>query len=267
VAELAFIYRRLIGARVRAQLQYRASFTMDFVGSILTGFLDFVTLLVLFTHLIRMGGFSVGEVAFLYAVSQIAFSIDDMLIGQLDDLPQMIRTGTLDTFLVRPLGSLFQVISSDLAIRRLGRITEGFIVLGYALTKVHIHWDIGRIVMMPVMIVSAAAIFAGVWIAVVCISFWFVDSREFANAFTYGGSFMTQYPLTIFGAWLRRLLAFVIPMAFIVYFPSLYILNKPDPLGMPHALRYISPFVAVASLVVGCGVWRFAVRHYRSTGS
>jgi ABC-2 type transport system permease protein len=267
VVELAGVYRRLIGARLRAQFQYRTSLAMDVFGAFATGFIDFMTILVLFGHLISMGGFTVGEVSFLFAVTTITFAFVDMILGQLDDLPRMIRMGTLDTFLTRPLGSLFQVVSSDFAFRRIGRVAQGFVVLAYALTKVQIHWDLGRILMMPVMIVSGVAIFGGVWVAVVCISFWFVDAREVANAFTYGGNFLTQFPLSIFESWLRRLLGFVIPMAFVVYFPTLYILDKPDPLGLPHLLRFLSPLVACAALAVGRVVWGIAVRHYRSTGS
>jgi ABC-2 type transport system permease protein len=267
VVELAGIYRRLIGARVRAQFQYRTSLVLDILGAFATGFIDFIAILVLFDHLLSMGGFTVGEVAFLFAMTTITFALVDMFIGQLDDLPRMIRTGTLDTFLTRPLGSLFQVVSSDFSVRRLGRVAQGFVVLAYALGKVDIGWDVGRIAMMPVMIVSGAAIFGGVWVAVVCISFWFVDAREASNAFTYGGNFLTQFPLGIFEKWLRRLLGFVIPMSFVVYFPSLYILDKPDPLGLPHGLRFIAPLVGVASVAVGRTVWGIAVRHYRSTGS
>lgn len=267
MVELAGIYRQLIGARLRAQFQYRTSLALDVVGAFATGFIDFIAILVLFDHFLSMGGFTIGEVAFLFAITTITFALVDMVIGQLDDLPRMIRSGTLDTFLTRPLGSLFQVASSDFSFRRIGRVVQGLVVLGYALSRVPIQWDAGRIVMMPVMIASGAAIFGGVWVAVVCISFWFVDAREVANAFTYGGNFFTQFPLSIFDSWLRRLLGFVIPMAFVVYFPTLYILDKPDPLGLPHVLRFISPLVALGVVMVSRTMWGVAVRHYRSTGS
>jgi ABC-2 type transport system permease protein len=86
------------------------------------------------------------------------------------------------------------------------------------------------------------------------------------NAFTYGGSFLTQYPVSIFGPWVRRLLAFVIPMAFVCYFPALYVLDKPDELGLPHWLSFASPAVAVLTVLVAGLLWRNAVRHYRSAG-
>lgn len=62
-------------------------------------------------------------------------------------------------------------------------------------------------------------------------------------------------------------MAFVVPLAFVNYLPALAVLGKEDPVGVPVALRFASPLVAGASVVVATVAWRFAVRHYRSTGS
>ena len=58
----------------------------------------------------------------------------------------------------------------------------------------------------------------------------------------------------------------MIPIAFVAYLPALYILDKPDELGLPDALQYASPFVAVLTVLVARLVWENAVRHYRSAG-
>jgi ABC-2 type transport system permease protein len=264
---LARIYRRLVGARVRSQLQYRLSFALSLVGAALISFLDFAAILVLFTQVDALGQWSVAEVAFLYAISSLAFALTDLAIGHLDLLPRMIREGELDVILTRPLGSLFQVVASDFALRRLGKAFQGLAVLVVALSALDVDWTLGRGAMLVVMVVAGIAIFAGLWIAMASIAFWLIDSIEVANAFTYGGNFLAQYPVNIFGSWLRRFVIFVFPLAFVAYFPSLYVLGKDDPLGLPGALQFASPAIAVASVAGGALVWRFAVRHYRSTGS
>jgi len=113
---------------------------------------------------------------------------------------------------------------------------------------------------------SGILIFSAVWVLFGCIVFWTTDSGEFTNAFTYGGNFLTEYPIDILSAWLRRFLAYLVPLAFVCYFPALYIFGKPDPLGLPRFLEFCSPAVAAVSAVVAGLVWRFAVRHYRSAG-
>jgi ABC-2 type transport system permease protein len=263
---LAGIYRRLVGAHVRSQLQYRTSLALQLIGVFIATFLDFVVILVLFEQVPALAGWTVEEVAFLYGISAVAFSLCDLAVGHLDLLSRMIRDGTFDLVLVRPLGSLYQVAASDFALRRLGKLAQGALVLAIAIGSLEIDWTVGRVTMTVVAVVSGAVIFAGVWIGLATVAFWIVDSIEFVNAFTYGGSYLTQYPVSLFAPWLRRLLAFVIPMAFVCYFPALYVLDKPDELGLPDALRFLSPVVAIVVAVAAGALWRNAVRHYRSAG-
>jgi len=112
-----------------------------------------------------------------------------------------------------------------------------------------------------------AVIISAIWVAACAVSFWVVDGQQVANAFTYGSSLTTSYPITVFGPWLRRVLCFAVPSAFVAYFPVLALLDRPDPLGLPHWLRYSSPLVAVAAVAAAALVWRTAVRRYQGAGS
>ena len=99
------------------------------------------------------------------------------------------------------------------------------------------------------------------------IQFWTADAREAANAFTYGGNTLTQYPLTIFPAEVARGLTLVVPLAFVNWYPCLYLLDRHDPFGAPDWLRLAGPLAATITVVLTAAVWRTGVRHYRSTGS
>ena len=266
MVDAVLVWRRLVGAQIRSQLQYRLSFALDAFATFWIAFIDFLVLLVIFRNVPRLNAWNVHEVAFLYALSSITFAVTDMIIGQLDQLPQKIRDGDFDLLLVRPRGTLFQVIASDFAVRRLARVFQGAVVLVYALSTLTIHWTVLRVLVLLVSLPSAAVIFASIWVVGSCLAFWTTDGGEFTNAFTYGGTAMAQYPFDIYAPWLRRLLGFVIPLAFVCYFPALYVLDKPDPLGLPHFLDFCSPAVAAAAAVVAGSIWRFAVRHYRSAG-
>jgi ABC-2 type transport system permease protein len=264
---LAGIYRRLVAARIRSQLQYRLSFALNLAGAALISFLDFAAILVIFHRVDALAGWSAAEVALLYGVSSLSFALTDLVIGHLDLLPTMIRQGEFDLVLVRPLGSLLQVVASDFALRRLGKALQGTVVLVVALVLLDVDWTPSRATMLVVMLVAGSAIFAGVWIVFATIAFWLVDSHEVANSFTYGGNFLAQYPVNVFGAWLRRFVLFLVPIGFVAYLPSLYVLGKEDPLGLPRALQFASPLVALATALVAATVWRVAVRRYRSVGS
>ena len=117
------------------------------------------------------------------------------------------------------------------------------------------------------MLVSGSVIFFAVFIAFACIQFWTIDANEVANAFTYGGNTLTQYPLTVFPKEVVASLTFVLPLAFVNWYPALYVLDRSDPFGFPEWLRFASPMAALALGLLSALVWRTGVRRSSSTGS
>lgn len=265
--ELA-LYPRLAWSRVRGQLEYRVSFALMLLGYVAVTVTDFLAIWIIFQHLPLLGGWSLGEVAFLYGTSYVSFKIADMVLGHLDTLPALVRMGTLDTVLTRPLGSLYQVITMDFALRHLGGIAQGLCVLVIACATAGIPWDPGRAAMLPVTIVCGSLIFGAVWVVGATSVFWTMGSGlEVMNTFTYGGNQLASYPINIYAGWLRRILAFLVPLAFVNYFPALYILDKDDALGAPTFVRFLAPVVAAVCVLIARAVWGFGIRHYQSTGS
>jgi ABC-2 type transport system permease protein len=262
VAESLQLYLRLMGAHARSQMQYRLSFALDVLATALITILDFAVVLILFHNAPLIGGWNLHEIAFLYGLSSVAFALANLLVGHIENLPQMVRDGTFDLLLVRPRGSLFQLVASDLKLRQVGRVVQAAVIFAYAVATLEIDWDAGRLVVLPVALVCGVVIFSAVFVAASCIAFFVVDAREMQSAFTYGGSFLTQYPMTIYGPWLRRLLAYVVPTAFVAYEPASYILDKDD----PGLLQLASPLAALGSVLVVAVVWRACVRRYRSAG-
>ena len=262
-----FVYPKLIGAKLRSQLAYRASFAVDFVSQVLAQCYELIVILVLFGQINALGGFSRDEVLLMYAFAGAAFGVADLFAGQLDNLPTYIRTGSFDVLLMRPLGTLPQIMCSDIRLRRVGRITSAIAVMIYALTHVAIDWTPAKVVLTVVTPVAGAVIYGAVWVVACSICFWIVEGREFANTVTYGSNAFTSYPINIYARPLRWVMAFIVPGAFVAYYPSLALLGKEDPLGLPGWVGWTSPLVAVLAAVVAGFVWRFAVRHYRGTGS
>lgn len=250
---------------VRSSLAYPVSFWMLTVGSFLVTLLDFVGLALMFHTIPTLGGFGLREVALLYGVSGIGIGVGDLLIGSVEQVGLHVRTGTLDAMLTRPVPLIVQICADRFALRRLGRISQAVVVLGYGVGAV--DWTAPKVALTAVMLVSASAIFFSFFVAFSCIQFWTVDSTEFANAFTYGGNTMTQYPMTIFPREVLKGLTFVVPVAFVNWYPCLYLLDRPDPFGLPAWFAVLSPVVAVLTATVAALAWRTGVRHYTSTGS
>jgi ABC-2 type transport system permease protein len=260
-------YRQLLAAQVRSQLQYRASFTMDILGNLLLTLMDVATVVVLFRVTPALGGFSLPEALLITALSNLSFALCDLSVGNIDTMRLYIRTGRFDAVLTRPRSALLQLVCGDLALRRFGRVAQGLVVLVVALNLAHVHWTPGRAVLLVVAPLSGAVLFGSVFVAGSTVAFWFVESGEFANAFTYGGRDFTAYPITVYAGWFRKAFAYGLGFAFVGYYPALALLGKPDPLHGPRLLSWSSPVVALAAAGVAALIWRTGIRHYRSTGS
>jgi ABC-2 type transport system permease protein len=262
-----YVYRRLVGARMRSDLQYRTSFVLYLVAQTLVTGGELASIAVLFSRLDSLAGWSVGEVALLYALSGVAFGIGDLFISQVELASVHIKAGTFDSFLIRPVGALLQLSAAEFALRRLGRSIVPAIVIAIMLLRLDIHWSVAHIVLVPVTIVSGVGIYGAIWVVTSSLSFWTVETQEISNAFTYGGNTLTSYPIDVYGGVLRRIVVFVVPLAFVAYLPAAELLGKPLPYGLPHAIAWLAPGVAAVLVAIARFVWLLGIRHYRSTGS
>jgi viologen exporter family transport system permease protein len=260
-------YRLLAAMWIRSSMIYRTSFIMMTLGQFFITLLDFAAIVIMFGNIDRLGGFGLAQVAFLYGVSGFGLGGADLIVGNVERLGQRIRDGTLDAMLIRPLPALVQVCADDFQLRRVGRLAQSSGVLAYGIAASDIAWTWDRAVLMIVMLISGVAIFCSVFILFACYQFLAQEAAEMANAFTYGGNTLTQYPLTIFPTEVIRGVTFIVPLAFVNWYPSLRILDRPDPLGLPEVVQFASPLVAVVLCLVAGAVWRLGLRSYRSTGS
>ncbi|WUV77882.1 ABC transporter permease [Streptomyces sp. NBC_01477] len=252
---------------MRSTMAYRTSFVMTALGNFAATGLDFVTIVLMFSHIHALGGFTLPEVAFLYGTASTSFGLADLLMGSMDRLGRRVRDGTFDTLLLRPVPVLAQVAADRFALRRLGRILQGGMVLGWALLRLDLDWTPLKVLLLPATLLAGAAIFCAVFVAGAAFQFWAGDAAEVQSSVTYGGNTMLQYPPGLFSRELVRGVTFVVPLAFVNWLPALRILGRPDPLGLPGWVDFLSPAVAVLCCALAGLAWRAGIRSYRSTGS
>ncbi|GAB3464334.1 ABC transporter permease [Actinophytocola sediminis] len=260
-------YLRLLAAQVRSQTQYRLSFAVELVFSTLMTALDVVTVFVIFSVNDRLGGFGGTEVLLIVGISACAFPMADLVVGNVERLRLYVRTGLLDAVLVRPLSALGQLVAMDFSPRRVGRVVQGLVVYVIAVVVAPVAWSPLAVVWVVLAPAAAAVFFGALFVACATVAFWWIESGEIANAFTYGGRDFTSYPMTVFDGLFRRVFAYGLGFAFVAYLPALALLGQSDPLGLPDWLRWCSPIVAMFAAGLAALFWRTGIRHYRSTGS
>ncbi len=258
-------YTLLAWTWLRASAQYPLSMALLTVGAFMVNALDIIAIWIIFEHTGTLAGFTLPEVMFLYGTAGISFALADLLFGNVTRLSGNIRSGSFDAMLIRPASPFVQMAVERFTVQRFGRITQAVVVLVLALGQLAVPWS--RAWMIPVMIVCGLVIFTALFTMGGALQFMLTDAPEVANAFTYGGHTLTQYPLSVYGGDLVRAVTFVLPLAFVNWQPGLFVLGHQDPLGLPYWLRFAAPIAAVALGGLSALAWRTGLRRYRSTGS
>jgi ABC-2 type transport system permease protein len=262
------LYFRFISIRLRAQLQYPLPFVLDVCGTAFATSIYFITLAAVFARFNGIGGWGLGEVAFLYGLAETAFATMDMLFTTYDPdaFSPLVQRGLFDQMLLRPVSLPLQIFGADFALRRLGRIAQGLAVFGLSLYLTHALWTPFKWFYLAVVFASTVAFFGGIFVIGATTCFWTVERLEAINIFTYGGTEMISYPMHIYTDWIRRFFTVIVPAALLTYYPALYFLDKPIPPGQLW-LSFLSPVAGFGVLAAAFVFWNFGVTKYTSTGS
>ena len=261
------MWRRLVAAYARSEMQYRVSFVFRVLGSFVLTVIDFGAVAVLMSRVPQLAGWHFGEVALLYGLAAVCFALAEMIAGALDFFDTFIQAGTFDRLLTRPISPLMQAMAEGFSLRRLGRAAQGALVIGISIRALGMTWTPDKLLVLALALVSGTALYFAIFVLSAVFCFWTVQGKEATHLFTYGGEFIVMYPLDVYAGWLRRFITFVLPLAFVSYYPALYLLDRPDPLGLPNWSRFVSPLVAAAVSALARYAWHQGIHHYQSTGS
>ena len=109
--------------------------------------------------------------------------------------------------------------------------------------------------------VGGVAIVFSIWLALTTLVFWFVRVENITMIFQL--FFDTgRYPVEIYPFWLRSLLTFVFPVAFITTVPAQTITGRE-----PLVAIWLAPLIGVVTLLAAARFWRFGLSRYTSASS
>ena len=112
------------------------------------------------------------------------------------------------------------------------------------------------------MMLSATIIFFSIFLLAASYCFITVQGLEVRNVFTDGGKHMAQYPIGIFSKGFIFFFTFIIPYAFVNYYPLLYVLGKSN--NILYAFSPLLLFIYVIPCII---VFYLGVKRYSSVGS
>lgn len=256
------LYGKYISMTIRSQMEYKASFILRSVGHFIITFIEFVGIYALFLRFEQINGWTIREVAIFYGVINMSFAIAEAVGRGFDVFHIHVRKGTFDRILLRPRWIVFQIISTEFQLMRIGRFLQGAIVLIWGIVGLEHGLAFYDCILILYSIICSAMFFIGLMIIQATLSFWSVESLEIMNSFTYGGVQTAQYPLDIYKKWFQKIFVFVIPIGSVNYFPMYAIIKQEG-----YLLGTLTPLIGIAFLGLSYIGFTIGTRYYCSTGS
>lgn len=256
------LYLHYVSINIRCMMQYKTSFFLSAIGQFLVSFTVFLGIFFMFQRFSKVNGFTYSEVLLCFSIILLEFSLAEMVARGFDNFSGMVRSGEFDRILVRPQSDVIQVLGSKFELTRIGKMIQAIVMFIYGIVKSEVAWDFSKIITVIFMIVGGTVVFTALFLIYAALCFFTLEGLEFMNVFTDGAREFGKYPIGIYGEKMLLFTTFFIPYALIQYYPLLYILGH-------HAnpLLIFLPLLACWFLIPALLLWRFGVRHYKSSGS
>jgi len=247
----------------KVRLAYKADFFIAFFSSMSATLLAFGFVLVLFSKVPQLQGWSFYEILFLYAFSLVPLGFFNVVSWNLYEFGDIyVIQGRFDRILLRPVDTLFQVLFEKFRIESLQEVVTGLLVIGICVERLHLTWHLADYLWFALMVACGALIYLSVFLILTAVSFWFEDRVGIVppvfNMLTF-----SRYPLTIYNVFIQFMLSWIIPFGFASFYPTTHFLGRQTFATFFHLV----PVVAAGFFALAVVVWNKGVANYSSTGS
>jgi ABC-2 type transport system permease protein len=257
---------RLIKTFLKINLQMSLAYRADTVINILLNLLwlgwELLSLSIIFNNTQTLGGWGFGELIALLGVFRLVNTLMNALLWPATEkFNSSVRDGSLDYTLLQPANSLFLVSFARITVWRvwdlalaLILVATGIHLAGNIITPLSLLYFFG-------LTLSGALIIYSLWVVLIALTFWFT---KFDNNVTILQALLDsgRYPATVYPAWLRIIVTFIIPIAVATTVPVQALRGE---LGTQQVAIFLA--VSAASFLVATQVWKYGLRRYSGASS
>lgn len=243
-------------------MSYRADFIISTIGMIFTNIAGFVSFWILFKNFSSIDGWGYYEILFLYGFSLISLTPVQCLFDNNWSLRNYVYSGDFIKYCFRPINLFFYYQSEVFDVKGLGQLAFGVGTLAYSWIKLGLGFSLLMLLKVIVFLITASLVMIALQNAAAATCFWIVNSFYILDL-TLKFKDYAKYPVTIFSPVFRFIFTFLMPIAFIAYYPSLVIL-RPDVVPL---LSWLSPIFGIVFFFLSYKLWMFGAMKYSGTGS
>ncbi|MEJ5171799.1 MAG: ABC-2 family transporter protein [Fimbriimonadales bacterium] len=255
------VYRTFFLSSLVREMEFRANFLAKVLQNLVWMAFTVIVVLVVYGHTDSVAGWGKGEAFILAATCFLMNSLFFALFMSVSEIPSMVRLGTLDFVVTKPIDSQFWISVRRFNFDQVGLLVAGLVmvVLGVSLSGLSptpTQW-----LAYGATCLASLAIFYGFNLMLMTTGIWLV---RVDNLWVLGDSVMqvARFPLDIYQPSLQRFFLYAVPLGFLATVPARQLARGADPVHSLIALAW-----AVVFLVASRAFWRFAMTRYTSASS
>jgi ABC-2 type transport system permease protein len=257
---------KLLSAFLKVNIQMSLAYRADTVVNILLNLMwlgwELLSLSIIFSNTDTIGGWDFGELIALLGVFRLVHTLMIALIWpNTEKFNQSIRDGSMDYTLLQPINSMFLVTFSRITVWRAWDLVLATILI---VVGINLSGDTTtplNILTFILLAISGGIVIYSLWIVLIALTFWFT---KFDNNVTILQALLDagRYPVTVYPAWLRILVTFIIPIAIATTIPLQALRGD---LSLGRALMFI--LIGILSFLIASQVWKAGLKRYSGASS
>ncbi|HEY3867209.1 MAG TPA: ABC-2 family transporter protein [Actinocrinis sp.] len=253
---------RIMMLMLRAQLEYRVDFLLQIGVGILWQTSIIVFASVLLTRFNGMAGWPADAVLLIVAVRMLGHGLYVLCFGRVFELTYLVQDGKIDGYLLRPMPVHRQVQLAEFPSNALGDILVGVSLFIAAVLRLHTAWTPEKALYLGAAVCGAMLVEAAILTAFSAAAFHYPGSYAWSSWSIELLETFGNYPLSILPGLMRAALTWVLPLAFVAYFPAATLTGRTAGLGVPEALAAGSPAVGLGLYIASRLIWNASLRRY-----
>ncbi|MBU0581474.1 MAG: ABC-2 family transporter protein [Candidatus Margulisbacteria bacterium] len=257
------LYLSFSSQHLKKILEYRLSFLIGIIPFILLQLSGIVVIWAIFKKVPNIAGFSFDEILFIYGLGIACYALGRMLFSNLENLGyQYIIKGELDAILTKPINPLFHILASGFSEKEIGELVVGIVLIIKSIIGLSIDFGILEFFVLLYFLINGVVIYGSMNLIAVVICFWTKDTRGLTSPIMRIQEF-SQYPVTIYGKTIRFIITWMLPFAFISFFPAAFFIRNKEFAGYIFCI----PLIGIIFPIIAYLLWLKGLSKYESSGT
>lgn len=258
------IYSIILRNSLIREMSFKANFLLWMLVEVLWFVGQIVFFSIIFGNVDRIGDWTKWEVVLLIGTHQMISQLfQAFFFVNVAAIPELVRTGKLDSLLVLPVDSQFAASTKQFGLDSIVNAAVGGVVVGVSLSKLGYVPGLISILLYIVAIGFGIAVHYSIMLSLAAVSFWIVRAQGLVYGY-FNFMNIARYPDSIYPWLFKFVFSWIIPVVVVSNVPARILAKS---LEQPWGLMAKLVIASTVIFLLSRSFWSFALRRYSSASS